>query len=254
MVDFDATPRHGGATALICGVGADLTTDLSTYEQEEMNSVFYLNPAQARNTRELLHNHGVLFSPLPFPEQPVSLEAEIKRVVDEGDFIDMRHLLDRSTIRQALFGVSYIQSFRRDPRGCGVCPSMPRPGMNRACKGHAIASLDPKPPCPSPPGPERPWPILSRACNQNLEPADPMKMTVADLILKHLELEGVEYIFGISGAALNPFLAAFNRNPKIKAILTKHEGGAAFMADGYARVKGSLGACFATSGPGPPTS
>lgn len=114
---FDATPRHSRATGLICGVGADLTTDLSTYEQEEMNSVFYLNPAQARNTRELLHNHGVLFSPLPFPEQPVSLEAEFKRVVDEGDFIDMRHLLDRSTIRQALLGVSYIQSFRRDPRG-----------------------------------------------------------------------------------------------------------------------------------------
>ena len=77
-----------------------------------------------------------------------------------------------------------------------------------------------------------------------------MKMNVADLILKHLEQEGVEYIFGITGAALNPFLAAFNRNPRIKPILTKHEGGAAFMADGYARIKGALGACFATSGPG----
>jgi hypothetical protein len=120
--DFDATPRHEGATALICGVGADLTSDLSTYEQEEMNAVFYLNPGQVQNTRELLHNHGVLFSPLPFPEQPASLEAEIKRVVDEGDFIDMRHLLDRSCIRQALIGVSYIQSFRRDPRGSRGVP------------------------------------------------------------------------------------------------------------------------------------
>jgi anti-anti-sigma factor len=120
--DFDATPRHGGATALICGVGADLTADLSTYEQEEMNAVFYLNPGQAQNTRELLHNHGVLFSPLPFPEQSASLEAEIKRVVDEGDFMDMRHLLDRSCIRRALIGVSYIQSFRRDPRGSRGVP------------------------------------------------------------------------------------------------------------------------------------
>ena len=77
--------------------------------------MFYLNPGQAPNTRELLHNHGVLFSPLPFPKQTSSLEAEIKRVVNEGDFIDMRHLLDRSTIRQALLGVSYTQSFRRDP-------------------------------------------------------------------------------------------------------------------------------------------
>jgi anti-anti-sigma factor len=121
--DFDAAPRHGGATALICGVGADLTKDLSTYEQEELNSVFYLNPAQPPNTRELLHNHAVLFSPLPFSEPSASLEDEIKRVVDEGDFIDMRHLLDRSTVRQALLGVSYIQSFRRDPHGVRGVPT-----------------------------------------------------------------------------------------------------------------------------------
>jgi len=75
-------------------------------------------------------------------------------------------------------------------------------------------------------------------------------MTVADLILKYLVNEGVEYVFGISGAALNNFLVAFNRNPRIKTVVTKHEGGAAFMADGYARVRGGLGACFATSGPG----
>ena len=75
-------------------------------------------------------------------------------------------------------------------------------------------------------------------------------MTVADLILQYLVNEGVEYVFGISGAALNNFLVAFNRNPRIKTVVTKHEGGAAFMADGYARVRGGLGACFATSGPG----
>ncbi|MEW6666270.1 MAG: thiamine pyrophosphate-binding protein [Thermodesulfobacteriota bacterium] len=75
-------------------------------------------------------------------------------------------------------------------------------------------------------------------------------MTVADMILRYLENEGVEYVFGISGAALNNFLVAFNRNPRIKTVVTKHEGGAAYMADGYARVRGGLGACFATSGPG----
>ncbi|MFC1999286.1 thiamine pyrophosphate-binding protein [Chloroflexota bacterium] len=75
-------------------------------------------------------------------------------------------------------------------------------------------------------------------------------MTVADLILKYIEAEGVEYIFGIPGTTLLPLLAACNRNPRIKPILAKHEEGAAFMADGYARVKGSLGVCFATSGPG----
>lgn len=77
-----------------------------------------------------------------------------------------------------------------------------------------------------------------------------MRLTVADVLLKYLEAEGVEYIFGVPGTSLIPFFAASNRNHAVKPILTKHEEGAAFMADGYARVKGSLGACFATSGPG----
>jgi acetolactate synthase-1/2/3 large subunit len=47
-----------------------------------------------------------------------------------------------------------------------------------------------------------------------------------------------------------PFLSAFNRSQTVRPILAKHEEGAAFMADGYARVKKHIGACFSTSGPG----
>ena len=68
-----------------------------------------------------------------------------------------------------------------------------------------------------------------------------MKMTVADFILKYLEVEGVEYMFGDPGTSLVPLFEACNRNTRVKPILTKHEEGAAFMADGYARVKGSVG-------------
>ena len=77
-----------------------------------------------------------------------------------------------------------------------------------------------------------------------------MKLTNSDLLLKYLENEGVEYMFGVPGLSLIPLFEACNRNSKVKPILTKHEEGAAFMADGYARVKGSLGVCFGTSGPG----
>ncbi|NLE04955.1 MAG: thiamine pyrophosphate-binding protein, partial [Crenarchaeota archaeon] len=77
-----------------------------------------------------------------------------------------------------------------------------------------------------------------------------MKLTSSDLLLKYLEKENVEYIFGVPGLSLVPIFQACNRNEKIKPILAKHEEGAAFMADGYARVKGSLGVCFGTSGPG----
>ncbi|RJP22452.1 MAG: anti-sigma factor antagonist [Candidatus Omnitrophota bacterium] len=115
--DFDATPRHQNVTALICGVGVDLTADLSGYDQKEFHSVFYLHPAQGREQQTLLHNHAVMFSALPFPERPVNLDHEIKTVVNQGDFIDMRHLLDRSTIAKGLIGISTIQTFRRDPKG-----------------------------------------------------------------------------------------------------------------------------------------
>ena len=77
-----------------------------------------------------------------------------------------------------------------------------------------------------------------------------MKITTAELLLKYLKAEGVEYIFGVPGTSLVPLYAAINKQDAIKPILTKHEEGAAFMADGYARVSGNIGVCYATSGPG----
>jgi acetolactate synthase-1/2/3 large subunit len=77
-----------------------------------------------------------------------------------------------------------------------------------------------------------------------------MKITTAALTLKYLEEEGVEYIFGVPGTTMVPFYAAVNKQKAIKPILAKHEEGAAFMADGYARVSGKLGVCYSTSGPG----
>lgn len=76
------------------------------------------------------------------------------------------------------------------------------------------------------------------------------KITTAELLLRYLEGEGVEYIFGVPGLSLVPVFDAINKQDTIKLILSKHEEGAAFMADGYARVSGKLGVCYATSGPG----
>jgi hypothetical protein len=54
------------------------------------------------------------------PEQPTDLEAEIHSVIENGTFIDMRHLLDTSTVTEALIGVNYIQEYRSDPDGIPV--------------------------------------------------------------------------------------------------------------------------------------
>lgn len=76
---------------------------------------------------------------------------------------------------------------------------------------------------------------------------------VADLLVAYLEQIGVEYVFGVPGGAIEPLYNALARSERrggIRHILARHETGAAFMADGYARETGKIGVCCATSGPG----
>jgi acetolactate synthase-1/2/3 large subunit len=76
-------------------------------------------------------------------------------------------------------------------------------------------------------------------------------MDGATAIIRTLEAQGVEYIFGYSGGAAIPiFDAIVTSKTKIKLILVRHEQGAAHMADGYARATGKPGVVLVTSGPG----
>jgi len=76
-----------------------------------------------------------------------------------------------------------------------------------------------------------------------------MGTTGARILLNALLAEGVDTMFGYPGAALLPFLDLLYEEP-LRFILTRHEQGAAHMADGYARATGRTGVCMATSGPG----
>jgi acetolactate synthase-1/2/3 large subunit len=75
-------------------------------------------------------------------------------------------------------------------------------------------------------------------------------ITVAEVLIEYLVLEGVEYVFGVSGGTIVPFLEALRKNTRIRFIMSRHETGAAFMADTYARLTGRLGVCISTAGPG----
>src|SRR5262245_55006087 len=66
-------------------------------------------------------------------------------------------------------------------------------------------------------------------------------ISAIQLLLKYLEAEGVEYIFGIPGGPLMPLYEGMAQRQKIRHVLAKHEAGAAFMADGYARTRRGLG-------------
>ncbi len=80
-----------------------------------------------------------------------------------------------------------------------------------------------------------------------------MALTVSDLIVEYLEQFGVEYVFGVPGSPLGPLFDALVRSTKRggpRLVLARHEAGAAFMADGYARESGRIGVCCSTTGPG----
>ncbi|MES2060052.1 MAG: acetolactate synthase large subunit [Patescibacteria group bacterium] len=75
-------------------------------------------------------------------------------------------------------------------------------------------------------------------------------MTVAERIIKTLENHGVCYVFGVPGEEVEDLLFALSKSKKIKFIATRHEQGAAFMADVWGRLTGRAGVCLATLGPG----
>ena len=75
-------------------------------------------------------------------------------------------------------------------------------------------------------------------------------MKASDLLVQCLEREGIEYIFGVPGEENADFMMSLEKSEKIRFILTRHEQGAAFMAEIYGRLKGTPAACLGTLGPG----
>jgi acetolactate synthase-1/2/3 large subunit len=75
------------------------------------------------------------------------------------------------------------------------------------------------------------------------------RVKASDLLVRALENEGVEYVFGVPGEENLDFLESL-RTSNIRLILTRHEQAAGFMAATYGRLTGRAGVCLATLGPG----
>jgi anti-anti-sigma factor len=123
--DITTVPKHAGETMVSFGIGLDLQSDLTSIDRDAINTLFYLHPANVGNKQMLLHNHGVIFKHVPW-ERTRDLDEAIKRIVTEAEFIDMRHLLDTTSISRAVIGVSYIAEivFEEPTRIAlaGACP------------------------------------------------------------------------------------------------------------------------------------
>ena len=74
--------------------------------------------------------------------------------------------------------------------------------------------------------------------------------TVADLLVRCLEHEGVRFVFGLPGEENILFTDAVSRSSSIRYVLVRHEQAASFMAEIYGRITGQAGVCSSTLGPG----
>src|SRR5579864_6962339 len=77
-----------------------------------------------------------------------------------------------------------------------------------------------------------------------------MELTGAEIVVKCLQEEGVEYVFGYPGGAVLFIYDALFRQDKVKHVLVRHEQGATHAADGYSRSSRKVGVALVTSGPG----
>ncbi len=84
-----------------------------------------------------------------------------------------------------------------------------------------------------------------------MKEAQSIKVSGSEAVILSLMEEGVDTIFGYPGGAIMPvYDSLYHYRDKVNHILVRHEQGAAHAAQGYARVSGKVGVCFATSGPG----
>src|SRR3954465_12442668 len=77
-----------------------------------------------------------------------------------------------------------------------------------------------------------------------------MQLTGAEITIRCLQEEGVEYVFGYPGGAVLNIYDELFKQDKVKHVLVRHEQGAVHAADGYSRSSTKVGVCLVTSGPG----
>ena len=83
-----------------------------------------------------------------------------------------------------------------------------------------------------------------------MDRAKGVALTGAEIVVRCLQEEGVEYVFGYPGGAVLFIYDELFKQDKVKHVLVRHEQGAAHAADGYSRSSNKVGVCLVTSGPG----
>ena len=107
-VASDAGTSYNGDTLVSFGIGVDPGSARTWFSPEILAALSYANPLNRGSDEMYLHNHGVVFRNVPY-DASLDLDGQVKKIVADGEFVDMRHLLDRTRLRRAKIGVAYIQ-------------------------------------------------------------------------------------------------------------------------------------------------
>jgi anti-anti-sigma factor len=113
-ITSETKSSYKGDTIVSFGIGIDITHDLSSFDAGNLASLYYANPLNKGTENTMyLHNHGVVFRNVPY-NASLDLNSQVKKIVTDGEFVDMRHLLDNTRLRRAKIGIAYIQDITRE--------------------------------------------------------------------------------------------------------------------------------------------
>jgi len=105
--------RTSESSGLLCAFGANLKDDLSDFDEELFNRVFYLNPFNAPTQTQRIHANGILFQRFPLDARPSDIHTEASKLIDQGQFVDTCRISDSTEIVRAVIGIAYIQSIAK---------------------------------------------------------------------------------------------------------------------------------------------
>ncbi|MDD5765525.1 MAG: STAS domain-containing protein [Candidatus Marinimicrobia bacterium] len=108
-LNFQIEPEYVNTTALVVGVGLDVRSSL---DPATVQSIFTVDQQVMRTP--LTHSHSAIFQFLPSGQHPIQLDAEIKEIIENGEFLGMEHLLDKSTFKKGVIGLCYIREIVRE--------------------------------------------------------------------------------------------------------------------------------------------
>ena len=113
-VASDTGNSYKGDTLISFGIGVDLAAAPAHFRPETLSPLYYANPLNTGTAKQMyLHNHGVVFRNVPYNAM-LDLNTQVKKVTTDGEFVDMRHLLDSTRLRKAKIGIAYIQGIEKD--------------------------------------------------------------------------------------------------------------------------------------------